>query len=211
MAFPSSFRFAAAAILSFGLSSVVPASAQNVKVRVELIDVNCDNTEDITGPDEFYLVASLKSGALNKPSITKPFNINDRQTKTFPDDQKVLYEGDVSKGNAVVGGMVAFDEDYGKDWEKKDKAIAKQLSDLAAGGATAAGGEAGPIIAGILKAVYTVGDLLAQADKDDKLGEVQLNIPADGPPEEVKEWNFEEGGIGYSTWKYKVRYRIVRK
>ena len=209
---PLSIRFApAVTTLVLALSSVMPALAQNVKVRVELIDIHCDDTEDVTGADEFYVVASLKGGAVNKPSITKPIDINDKQTKNFPDDQKVIFEGEVPKGSTIVGGIVTFDEDYGKDWEKKDKAIAKQLSDLAAGGATAAGGEAGAIVAGIIKAVYTVGDLIAQSDKDDKLGELQLSIPADGPAEEVKEWPFEEKGLGFSTWKYKLRYRIVRQ
>src|SRR4051794_9547532 len=97
------------------LGFISTASAQNVKIRVELIDVYCDNTEDVTGPDEFYLVASLKGGTANKPSITKPFDINDKKSKNFPADQSVLFEGDVPKGGNIVGGMVAFDEDYGKD------------------------------------------------------------------------------------------------
>jgi hypothetical protein len=192
------------------------ALAQNVKVRIELIDLHCNhdkNTEDILGADEFYVTSKLVSGPVSKDVITKPFDINTDQTKPFPDDQKVLFESSVPANSKIVGGMVAWDEDYAKDWEKKDKAIAEKVAAVVSGGAgTVAGPEAGPIVAGIVQAVKEVGGLLAQSDKDDNLGELKLEIPANGPPEEVKEWKFEHSdGIGYSDWSYVLRYRIVRQ
>ncbi len=200
------------------ISLVGFAAPQEVKVRVELVDVHCNkdkNTEDVTGADELYVVAVMAPGAASKTTVTKPFDINTDQTKEFAPDQRVIFDGPVSDGGAVEGALTAFDEDYGKDWEKKDKEIAKRLSDTIAGGAVAVGGEKGPIIAAILKVVYEVGDFLAQADKDDELGSVSIKIPADGPPEEIKEWKFEKdeglaGAIGFSDWSYVLRYRITR-
>jgi hypothetical protein len=186
------------------------AMGQEVNVRVELVEIWCDNTEDVTGADELYVTSALKSGSIVKAVVTKPIDINDGQTKKFPADESIIFDAKVPKAATIVGGVVLFDEDYGKDWEKKDKKIAENVKASADKIADAVGGAPKAIVGAITQSVYTVVDLLAQGDKDDRLGALELSIPAEGPPEENKEFTCEEKGIGFSTWKYTLRYRIIR-
>lgn len=57
------------------------------RIRVELIDVYCKDTEDLTGADDFYLVGALVGGGVTKAILTRPIKINDRERKSFyPED-----------------------------------------------------------------------------------------------------------------------------
>src|SRR4028118_539861 len=87
-----------------------------VRMKIELIDVVCGNTEDVTGADHFYLVGALAGGTVVKPILTKPIKINDKQRKTFPAGESVLFEGDVPQGQSVKGGIKAYDQDASGDW-----------------------------------------------------------------------------------------------
>jgi hypothetical protein len=195
--------------LTFGLAE--SATAQGVKIRVELIEVYCDNTEDVTGPDEFYIVGALSDGKATKSVLTKAFDINDRQTKVFADDQRVIFEGQVAEGRPVRGGLIALDEDYARDWAKQ-KEMAKKIADGVSSAAGSSKDKNAQTAGWIIKAAYEVWNVVAETDKDDKLGETMLEIPAEGPAQEVKQWEFSRDDItGYSSWKYQVKYRIVRE
>lgn len=78
-----------------------------VRMKIELIDVYCRDTEDVTGADDFYLVGALVGGGVTKPILTTPIKINDKQRKTFPGGQTVLFEGEVPQGQSVKGGIKA--------------------------------------------------------------------------------------------------------
>lgn len=52
------------------------------KVKVELVDVYCRDTEDITGADDFYLVGGFAGGQVSKAILTTPIKINDKQKKS---------------------------------------------------------------------------------------------------------------------------------
>lgn len=179
-----------------------------VRMKIELVDVSCGNTEDVTGADEFYLVGALAGGTVVKPILTTPISINDKQRKTFPAGQTVLFEGEVPQGQSVKGGIKAYDEDAAKDWAKYGSTIT-QISD-AVSQALAKAGPTG-VTAGKILSVATQGvGLLASLDKDDLLGTTELEISATGPAFEERSWLMKEKGLGWSTWDYTVRYRISR-
>ncbi len=191
------------------------ARAQAVAIRVELVEIHCNkdkNTEDITGADEFYFVSAFKSGSLQKAVVSTPFDINTDQTKTFSEKDKILFAGDVSTKESIEGGIVAYDEDFGKDWENKYKAITKEIaSGISKGVASDKENKNGPLVAILIGAVTSVVDLLAQSDKDDELGQLSIKVDAEGPAEELKEWKFEHAdGIGYSDWSYVLKYKVTR-
>jgi hypothetical protein len=184
--------------------------AQDVRIRVELVNVKCGDTEDVTGADHFYVVSALSGGTKETSNsfITKHFRINDGQTKTFSKADRVLFDAKVPANGMVVGGMKAFDEDYAKDWEKQ-KENAKTATNALAAAAATWGGQ-GKTAGTVIKVAFEVYDEVSSLDKDDCLGTTQLKVPADGAKEEVRRWRMVEGGLGFSTWKYSVTYKIVR-
>lgn len=180
------------------------------KVRIELMDVDCKDTEDVTGADDFYLVGALVGGEQTQAILTHPIKINDNQTKEFRSEDCLLFEGEIPEGESVKGGLKAYDEDAGKDWAKYGdtvKKISSTVSTVLVG--------AGPkgIIAGqiLQKATSGIG-ILASFDKDDELGATELEISATGPANEIREWKMSKADsfMGWSSWDYTVRYRISR-
>ncbi len=192
---------------------VVSASqAQQINVRIELIDVKCVDTEDVASAgDEFYVFSALTAGTkpASRSAATKPFSIKSGETKTFPFDVKVIFDASCDTKSSIKGGMRAFDEDVAKDWEKYQAGV-KEATDKVADLANE-GGKRGVVAAKILQAAYAVFSAVAKFDEDDKLGEVELDIPAKGPAEEEKTWVLKKGEPGeYSSWNYVVRYKITR-
>ncbi|MDJ1171099.1 hypothetical protein PMG71_16845 [Roseofilum sp. BLCC_M154] len=179
-------------------------------VRVELLDVYCADTEDVTGADDFYLVGALVGGGATKGILTRPVKINDNQQKSFYPEDSLLFEGVLYPGESIQGGLKAYDEDAGKDWSRHGETVQEitgYVSDaLSLFGSTGA-------IAGKILSVATTGvGILATMDKDDLLGSAELEIPAIGPSYEILEWKMlETGTIGYSTWDYTVRLQISRR
>ncbi|MGP9838598.1 hypothetical protein, partial [Arthrobacter sp. 179] len=59
---------------------------------------------------------------------------------------------------------------------------------------------------------YKIADAIIKADKDDKLGEKELEVSASGPETEKITWHFSKKGdwFGYSSWNYTVDFEIVR-
>lgn len=53
-----------------------------MRVRIELLDVYCHNTEDVTGADTFYLVGGVSDGRQSQPVLTNRVWINDGQTRS---------------------------------------------------------------------------------------------------------------------------------
>ena len=181
----------------------------NVRVRIELQDIICRDTEDITGADTFYLVGALSDGASTKAVLTRPVWINNYQTKPFRPEDQLLFDARVPERDTVRGGLTAFDQDYAKDWAKHGDMGTKITNGVAA--LLAASGNPKAIAAGaILKGAVTVWDGLARLDVDDKLGSLELTVPASGPSAESKSWDLKKTGWGLSTWDYTIRYRITR-
>ncbi|MEH2119392.1 hypothetical protein [Nostoc sp.] len=178
------------------------------KLKVELVDVYCRDTEDVTGADDFYLVGGLVGGETTKAILTTPIKINDKQKKSFKPDQTVLFEGEVPQGQSVKGGLKAYDEDAAKDWANYGDTVKKISSAIS--GAIASTGPQGAVAGTILSAATTGGGFLASLDKDDLLGSTELEISSTGPSHEEQAWKMSKSGIGWSTWDYTVTYRISR-
>jgi hypothetical protein len=154
-------------------------------------------------------VGALFDGTNTKAALTRPVWINDGETKPFRPEDQLLFDARVPEGNTVRGGLVAFDEDYAKDWAKHGDMVNKITNGVAV--LLAASGNPGAVTAGgILKGAVTTWSELARLDLDDNLGSLELTIPASGPGAESKSWDLKKGGWGLSTWNYTIRYRITR-
>ena len=183
-------------------------------VRIELLRVHCGNTEDTTGADEFYVVGALTDGTTSKGALTSPMSINDNQEKEFNPSQRVLFDADVTSDAVVRGGLKAFDEDYAKDWAKYGStvtAISNQVSQGLKSTKDPYAVVAGEILSWATKAF----GILAPLDKDDHLGTIELNVPAQGASYEEIIWKFSKGGSvlnpGISTWNYSVVIGVTRQ
>ncbi|MEM1167567.1 MAG: hypothetical protein AAGJ08_00355 [Cyanobacteria bacterium P01_H01_bin.35] len=182
-----------------------------VKIKVELVDVYCADTEDVTGADDFYLVGSLVGGGVTKPILTHPIKINDKQTKSFRPEDALLFEGEIQSGQTIKGGLQAYDEDAAKDWNNGYADTVNSISNTVSG-ALATTGPQGATAATILKVATKGIGILASFDKDDLLGSTELEISARGPANETREWKMskKDSFVGWSTWDYTVRYQISR-
>jgi hypothetical protein len=168
---------------------------------IVLDPIKCLDTEDVASAgDEFYVFSALTAGVRegSRSTATKPFSIKRGETKKFPFDQKVLFEGRCDIRGAIKGGMRAYDQDLAKDWKKyqagvKDATV--KVADLAD-----EAGKGGIVASKVLRAAYAVFSAVATFDEDDELGELELNINAKGPAEEEKTWVLKKGRPGeYSS------------
>ncbi len=180
------------------------------KVKIQLVNVQCKDTEDVTGADELYLVGALVGGTTTKAILTTPMSINDGEVKKFKPDQSILFEGEVPAGESIKGGIKAYDEDAGKDWSKYGDTVTSITT--AVSGALSAAGPKGVLAGTILSAAVKGVGFLASLDKDDLLGSTELVISSTGPAFEEVSWRFKKSGsfLGYSDWDYTLRYRITR-
>ncbi|MGL5062018.1 MAG: hypothetical protein ACRC62_18760 [Microcoleus sp.] len=161
-------------------------------IKVKLVNVLCRDTEDITGGDDFYLVGALVGGGVTKGILTHPIKIKDydHQTKTFRPEESVLFEGNIPEGEIIKGGLKAYDEDAGKDWDHKYSEAVKEITTTVANVVAASapyGAQAGKILD-----FATSIHFLASLDKDDLLGTTELEISATGPAHEFREWNMSK-------------------
>jgi hypothetical protein len=191
----------------------------SVNVRIELVDVYCDNTEDVTGADEFYLVGVAKAdGAEPKPILTTPIDINDGQRRTFASSEITMFEGALPEEGLVALYVQAYDEDAAKDWAKRPDYVDKMLGSVVsgAGGVVVAALATNPVGWATIAAAVGVGlvvggfAFVVGQDRDDQLGTLQTLVPASGPAMEDKYWSFSQAGW-WSGWSYTVRYRVSRK
>ena len=198
-----------------------------MRVRIELVEVLCRDTEDVTGADTLYLVGGVSDGRQTQSVLTNRLWINNNQTRSFAADRSVMFDADVPENGSVHIGLQAFDEDAAKDWAKHGEWVT-QLTDAIAGEIEqlprepqvpqSPGDSQNPdpnqVAAAILRGAVRVVGFFAQHDKDDKLGQTTIDIPVGVPGTEIKEWNFNGralgGFLGWSTWNYTIRYRVTQ-
>ena len=199
----------------------IAQTSSTKQVRVELIDVYCRDTEDVTGPDEFYLVGAVATNE-RKPSVgeilTKPTSINDKQRKNFRTSESVVFDKQVPANAKLLIAMRAFDEDAAKDWNKYGS-IATKISDGVATALTATGEPTAATAGTVLKASVKAVGFFMSLDKDDNLGDYQTEFDVSKlrKGENIVNWNFKKGkkcpwyklACNYSNWDYTVSYRIT--
>jgi hypothetical protein len=181
------------------------------RMRVVLEDVVCYDTEDVTGGDEFYVIGTVTDGGTTKGVATRPITINNGQTKRFGIGGGTVFDADVPDNRIVKVGLVAFDEDANKDWSRQGDVvtqIAKSVSDglkLIPNPYTATAGAVLPF------AVAAFGGVM-RLDQDDELGQHLREFPVWAVPkgEHVQVWAFRGGSGWYSSWRYAVRYRVIK-
>ncbi len=200
-------------VIPLGIFAGTTLSASARSVRIELLDVKCGNTEDVTGADEFYIVGALSDGTNTKAALTSPMDINDGQTKSFRSDQRVIFDANVPQGRTIRGGLKAYDEDFAKDWSKYGPTV-NLITTAVVTGLQASGDPTAITAAQILNWGVKGFGFFASLDKDDELGKLELNVSPLGANVEEKTWRFRKTGSiwnpGWSTWDYTVRYRITR-
>ena len=200
-------------VIPLGIFAGTALSASAGQVRIELVNVSCGNTEDVTGADEFYIVGALSDGTNTKAALTTPMDINNGQTKSFRADQRVIFDAYVPQGRTIRGGLKAFDEDFAKDWSKYGPTV-NSITSVVAAGLTASGDPTAVTAGQILNWGVKGFGFFASLDKDDELGKLEMGVSAVGPNVEERSWRFRKTSSwynpGWSTWDYTVRYRITR-
>lgn len=199
-----------------------------MRVRIELLDVYCHNTEDVTGADTLYLAGGVSDGKQFQPVLTNRMWINDRQTRYFYPDRRVIFDAQVPDNKAVHIGLTAWDEDAAKDWarhgewvQRISNQIADELEQLprdpnippqSGNPYEEQDPDPAKVAAALLRVGVKVVDFFASRDKDDNLGQLAIAIPVSMIGTELREWqckgNRYGGVLGWSTWDYAIRYRV---
>lgn len=150
----------------------IPVPATDV--RIELVDVTCARTEDLTGRDHFFVAGGLLLGSVEAAVATNPTPINDTETNAFSFDRRLLYQGPLPENREPLHiGLVGFDDDASTDWARDEqgwrdlvRSITEQIDEL--GGTDSAQGIGD-----------TVVDLVGRAislDRPDVVGRLGLDI-----------------------------------
>lgn len=189
------------------------------RIRVELGDVYCGNTEDVMGADELYLLGAVgplprpgMSNPENKGIRTKPISINDRQTKILGNNLAggIVYDADLPDQAILQITLVAYDEDMASDWSKHGETV-KEI-----GAGVTAGMSAIPALSSL---AWIPGSIVALAgvgmgmDKDDLLGKHQRTFQVGTLVEGASMQYFpfsKSDWLGWSSWSYTVRYRVIK-
>ena len=178
------------------------------RLRVELIDVYCGDTEDVHGEDEFYVVGAVTDGSNTRGVLTSPLGINDGQTRAFASGQSVIFDADVPPDRTLRIALEAYDEDSGKDWAKYGQTVTAISG--AVGSALVKSGNPYAVAAGTILpvAVKAFGGIMSM-DKDDRLGATTMDVPvASLLTTQEWDWTFKrKDWSGYSSWDYRVRIR----
>ena len=174
------------------------------RVKVQLIDLYCSDTEDVTGADTVYLTGGVTDGSTAKAVLTRPMRINDGETKTF--GNLTLYEGLLARGSKLGVTLTAYDEDAAKDWNKHADFVKKLQSAIDSADAVTLGLDMGLLT--IASLGLRAATWLAKADKDDRLGTDTRTITL-MPGNQVIQVSFAGHPVYYwSDWRYRLRYLV---
>ncbi|WP_143050332.1 hypothetical protein [Streptomyces sp. 2231.1] len=203
------------------------------KVRIELVDVECLDPEDILGgasgtrgQDELYVMGGV---AVVKPN-TKPVPVNKLVVpdmpitpgypKPFPAKNAVLFDATANSNEAIGLGLSFWDRDTAESGI--DPELQKHLDAMITSVGAAAGAAAGGVLAGIPGAVAGafattfVTELvkiyypkLTQLDKDDHLGSVRQVVDLSTVNNGTHNWTWSvQGSTTFASWNYRVRARL---
>ncbi|HEY9877289.1 MAG TPA: hypothetical protein V6D29_02480 [Leptolyngbyaceae cyanobacterium] len=199
-----------------------------MRVRIELLDVYCHNTEDLTGADALYLVGGVSDGRQSQPVLTHRIEINDGQTRQFDLGDRLIFDAEVPDHplGYVHIGLTAWDEDTAKQWVNRGEwkqnvahHIDQQLAQLPRDphNPPPFGLSPAPDPAKVAFALMQAGingvKSLPNSQSDDPSGQLTLDIPIGMRGTEIREWRCKGsrfGGVLGSTWDYTIRYRIYQ-
>jgi hypothetical protein len=178
------------------------------RVTVHLDYITCIDTEDVTGADTIFIRGAAVGGGEVKPIVVPPIWINNGETK--PIRHGPIFDAPILSTERIFVGGKIYDEDAAKDWSVQNinSDVAAILGTGAAILAAIPATSAPTLIAAI---IFSVPALLVDADKDDVLGNLELEIPASGPAHESKTYKLSGNRHGWwSNWSYEIGYSIRR-
>jgi len=194
------------------LASAPSARGQAVRVRIELLEVRCiQDTETVLDSDLFYVITALDGspeGGARSDAIG-PVALNIGETKSFPEDRRVIFDAKIPIRGSIRGGMRAFNNNSATAWPDRTE-LAKKATRAVASAAATFEGAVDERAGAILNSVAEIYRGLPSAKLDSPLGRIELNMSADGDAEETGEWKMFDTTPGANTFEYKVRYRITR-
>ena len=173
-------------------------------VKVNLVDLYCADTEDVTGADTVYLVGGVTDGSTTKAVLTRPMWINDGQTKVFKDS--TVYEGHLAPGSQLGVTLTAYDEDSSKDWSRYSNYVTKLEVEMQS--KVPVVGDVAAMLLEIAAVPLRLGTFLAKADKDDRLGTDTRTITLT-PGSQLIQASFAGHAVSWwSDWRYRLRYAV---
>ncbi|MER6816227.1 hypothetical protein ABT299_43775 [Spirillospora sp. NPDC000708] len=179
---------------------------------VRLDRVECADTETITGADKFYLMGACWVGTKEenrtKSILTPPVSIQNGQTRHFGNNA-LIFDDEVDEDDTLVLTFAGYDRD-GDNFATNATDMQKKLAEGVATAIHYLPFKAAPQVSEVLSyAVKYGGGMIKAFDKDDKLGELKLDTPVkDIGVDDYRMVHWYEGGLGWSTWDYKVHYQL---
>lgn len=202
-------------------------TGQNLRVRLILDRVEVKDTEDVTPTwpskpvDEFYTIGTVYVGAVSTGQgiehgfSTSPFDA--KKGKTYAPNKEV-FTAVVAPGTQVASVARAYDEDINKDYNALKIATGAHKVAAFACDYLCKDPKNGEFKQWLdimdkfitnLKKIWS-GDF--KFDADDNLHERRFDfgtLTKDQSANLYRTQRYSEGGIGFSTWDYDVRYRLV--
>ena len=184
------------------------------RMRVEIQSVYCgrpEYTEDVTGADEFYLTGAVTDGKTTSAVLTRPISINDGETKNFTIGGGTVFNADVPNDAILKVGLIAFDEDAAKDWNRRQEII-NRITTTVSGGLAATGNPYAVGAAAVLPFVKDAIGVFVNLDEDDELGTHLQEWPAWLTPDGTHTASMycTKVGSSYSNWRYRIFYRMIK-
>jgi len=192
------------------LASAPSARGQEVRVRIELLEVHCIlDTESVLDSDLFYVVTALHA-SVDRSDVIGPVALKIGETKSFPEDRRVIFDAKLPIRGAIRGGMRAFNQNSPAAWPNRAE-LAEKATNAVAGAAATFRGAVDERAGAILNSVADIySGLPGSQSVDSPLGRIELNISGDGDAQEIGEWKMLDNTVGANTFNYTVRYRITR-
>ncbi|MFF0728583.1 hypothetical protein [Streptomyces sp. NPDC004134] len=175
-----------------------------MNLKITLDRVQCFETEDESGADDFYVAGAAVAGGKTQTVLTTPMEIKDGQDLAFPSDQRVVFDGSVADADTLHLGLAAYDQDGKGDWKKRGDAVSKITTAV----------KALPLPSGSLlvsTASKAADAVFGRLDSDDKLGQLTLDVRVkDLKPGAGRKWSCSRDSGGASSWRYEVSYTIEK-
>lgn len=169
-------------------------------------------TEDVTGADHLYLIGAVSDGASTAGVVTRPIRINNKETVPFGEGGGIVFSAEVPDNRNLKVALAAFDEDAAKDWPRERQETLNEIVGAVSSGLLATGNPYG-VGAGVVLPIATQVALgLISIDRDDELGTHVADFPGWLTPhgEHRREWLCRGGSNGWSNWRYRIRYRVIK-
>jgi len=174
------------------------------RVVVYLDEVRCYDTEDTTGKDEVYVIGAVKTSdnSTSEGFVTRPIGIDDGNSLKFGPGGGYVFDRQLPRNGLFQIEMIALDSDTAKDAD--DYVMAKNTIDKALAAVP------NPRVAVVGSLTLDAAESVVRMDKDDQLGTLLKPFAVGQLPDgwTLHKWDFQEEGLGWSTWKYEILYWV---